>query len=303
MPSRTTSTQTLALADLGTVPNRSILVLTLTLKPFMAPRIAGSGRPAYGPSLRILVISDLHFETHYDGGVRLCEILAESFRERRCDLAVVAGDLCTYRILKQSIRLLSRTFPETVYVLGNHECWGSSMWRTLWRARRECERLGNVRLLEDSVTEVGGLRFVGCTMWFRYPPPDGSESEWAMVDFERIAGIRAEVRQTNLMSVRFLGDNVRPGDVVVTHHLPGPSSVHPRWRVRPYSALNKYFVCDVEEVMRRHGPALWIHGHTHDSMDHLVGRTRVLCNPLGYLMTRSGPQVNPAFDPGMVVEI
>jgi hypothetical protein len=29
-------------------------------------------------------------------------------------------------------------------------------------------------------------------------------------------------------------------------------------------------------------PKLWIHGHTHDSFDYMVGETRVICHPKGY---------------------
>ena len=27
----------------------------------------------------------------------------------------------------------------------------------------------------------------------------------------------------------------------------------------------------------------WIHGHTHDACDYMIGDTRVLCNPRGYI--------------------
>jgi len=48
-------------------------------------------------------------------------------------------------------------------------------------------------------------------------------------------------------------------------------------------------------------PALWIHGHVHESRDYVVGGTRVVCNPHGY---RSQLQVeNPDFDPLLVVAV
>ena len=31
-----------------------------------------------------------------------------------------------------------------------------------------------------------------------------------------------------------------------------------------------------------HQPRLWIHGHTHESFDYQIGKTRVVCNPRGY---------------------
>ena len=44
-------------------------------------------------------------------------------------------------------------------------------------------------------------------------------------------------------------------------------------------------------------PALWVHGHTHDSCDYRVGNTRVICNPRGY------ENENGAFDPGQAVRV
>jgi hypothetical protein len=42
---------------------------------------------------------------------------------------------------------------------------------------------------------------------------------------------------------------------------------------------------------------LWSHGHTHDSFDYTVGRTRVLSNPKGYR------DENKAFVPDLVLDL
>jgi hypothetical protein len=49
-----------------------------------------------------------------------------------------------------------------------------------------------------------------------------------------------------------------------------------------HSPLNCYFVCDPEPLILKRKPALWLHGHTHGSVDLVVGATRVRCNPFGY---------------------
>jgi predicted phosphodiesterase len=43
-----------------------------------------------------------------------------------------------------------------------------------------------------------------------------------------------------------------------------------------------FFVCDMAARVRERQPKLWIHGHSHDRCDYLLGRTRVVANPLGY---------------------
>lgn len=71
--------------------------------------------------------------------------------------------------------------------------------------------------------------------------------------------------------------------------------MHPKYKGSP---LNRYFVGAAEQVFENR-PALWIHGHTHESMDYLHGTTRVLCNPFGYM----DYEVNPHFNPALVVDV
>jgi Icc-related predicted phosphoesterase len=82
--------------------------------------------------------------------------------------------------------------------------------------------------------------------------------------------------------------------VVITHHAPHPNSVNSRFVGDP---LNPAFVSDLGDLIARHQPDLWLHGHTHCSGDYRLGRTRVICNPAGY------GRENPAFDPTLVVEV
>jgi Icc-related predicted phosphoesterase len=89
--------------------------------------------------------------------------------------------------------------------------------------------------------------------------------------------------------------------VVVTHHLPHPGSIHPRFAD---DALTPAFCSDLSELVESSGAVLWVHGHTHESCDYVAGETRVVCNPKGYGPIRHGGRYeNMNFDPGLVVEI
>ncbi|MFH7042187.1 hypothetical protein ABT392_07710 [Paucibacter sp. JuS9] len=93
--------------------------------------------------------------------------------------------------------------------------------------------------------------------------------------------------------------DVRAGPtVVITHHAPSRHSIHPRFAD---SLLKACFVSDAAHLLRADRVALWIHGHTHDSFDHCVNGTRVVCNPRGY--ARGGVNENPAFNPNFIVEV
>lgn len=83
--------------------------------------------------------------------------------------------------------------------------------------------------------------------------------------------------------------------MVLTHYLPSRHSIAPRWRSSP---LNAFFLCDLTSLIAEKQPALWVHGHTHDSIDYRIGDTRVLCNPFGY----AHHEENPAFDHSLRVQ-
>ena len=82
--------------------------------------------------------------------------------------------------------------------------------------------------------------------------------------------------------------------VVVTHHCVSRRSVHDRWRNDVISAA---FSSNLDALVGSSNADLWVHGHTHDSFDYRIGRTRVVCNPRGY-----GSE-NQFFDPKLIVEI
>jgi Icc-related predicted phosphoesterase len=115
-------------------------------------------------------------------------------------------------------------------------------------------------------------------------------------DFFQIEEFEPWVYEQNHRTVQWLRRVVRPGDVVITHHLPTPNAVAPHFSDNP---LNPFFVCDVEDIIRKKRPALWIYGHTHGSADFQLGDTRLVCNPLGYV----GTEQNAEFDDRCVIEI
>ena len=246
---------------------------------------------------KLWVMSDLHWEFRADGG----RSFLESLPDVDYDWAIVAGDLCDFPRIDRSLRMLSERFESVVYVIGNHECYGASIGEALDAAEFTASRLDNVHVLERGTVSVGDgiftpgtpTRIHGASLWFPY---DGhTRAEEGMTDFYTIRGLRKDVDYMNRKAVKFLEDSVKPGDVVVTHHLPSTHSIDSRYAG---SALNQFFVGAAAHVFQQK-PALWVHGHTHTSVDKQVQKTRVVCNPFGY----AGNELNPDFDDCMVVEV
>jgi predicted phosphodiesterase len=224
--------------------------------------------------VKLLIASDLHLEFHADQGHGLLASLDPS----GVDVLVVAGDLATAGMLRDALTALCERFPHVVYVLGNHEYYHSSPDEVRETMQSLARRLRNLHWLSHSTAEIDGVRFSGATLWFE-DDPDNRRYADLMSDFSVIEDFVPWVYAENRRARDFLAVHAPRSDVVVTHHLPAGQSVAPQYHGHP---LNRFFVCDVRDTVRRSGAALWIHGHTHVPCDYTSGSTRVLCNPHGY---------------------
>lgn len=245
--------------------------------------------------MRLLIMSDLHFEFHRDGGEAFCE----RYRDfDGYDVAVIAGDLCDFKSIPRSVRLVSQAFRMAQLVVGNHECYAASV-REAFDAIDEATEHGNVCVTENGEASypIGGhtQRILGATLWFPHDDA-GRRLEWTMNDFGLIRGLSQEVDKLHRRSREYLWDTLTKDDVLVTHHLPSWRSVHPKYAG---SNLNRFFVGDIENLIASRQPKLVIHGHTHESADYRIGATRVVCNPYGY----KDHEANPRFVERKVVEI
>lgn len=238
--------------------------------------------------MKLRIVSDLHFEFHADAGATLAEELAQGDFEA----LVVAGDLSNHDGLATALATLCGAIAprRLIYVLGNHEGYGGRWQSARSRAERLQRQLRNLAFLEQSIVTLDGHRFIGCTLWYRHSEqPEPLDRH--MADFSEIRDIREFLPKTATASVAYLRATVRPGDIVITHHLPHPRSIGQKFAESP---INGYFLHDVSDLVEFGGAALWVHGHTHVSCDYEVGATRVLCNPFGYAGRVPG-EPNPDF--------
>lgn len=240
--------------------------------------------------MKIQILSDLHFEFQRDGGkglVKECKTDA--------DVLVIAGDLDSQATLESSLSLFCAEYKDVVYVTGNHEYYHSSFEEVDKTVAKALVKNSNLHLLDGSYVIIDGKRFIGGTMWFPFDQTN-ILFEGNLNDFTEIKGFKKRVYHENHRVVKYLEDTVVYDDIVVTHHLPSMASVAEEYKK---SNLNRFFVCDVERIMLKNYPKLWIHGHTHSRLDYMVDKTRVVCNPFGY----AGFELNKDFSSNMIVEI
>jgi hypothetical protein len=65
--------------------------------------------------------------------------------------------------------------------------------------------------------------------------------------------------------------------------------------------MNGAYSSDLSEFILDHPQIkMWTHGHMHDTFDYLVGSTRVVCNPRGYVKYE---QRADEFNPNIIFEV
>ena len=283
--------------------------------------------------MKLHILSDLHneFVPHQSDP----EAVAAA------DVIALAGDI---DVGTKGLIWAREAFPnnEIVYVAGNHEFYQHHWNQLLVDMRLKAETL-DIHFLENQTVTIGGVRFLGATLWTDYDyfgrgkrQACMREAEEKLNDFrlikartiqpERVGAIlgtadgkKGPVRWTRKLtavhtlerhqeSLWWLRDQLPKGDpektAVVTHHYPHKNSCAPRWANEPLTAI---FGSNLPtEVLL--GASLWIHGHTHDSCDYRLGDStrsvRMICNPRGYPVGRLKTEFeNGAFDPGLLVEV
>ena len=252
--------------------------------------------------VRLHVLSDLHLER--GGGA---PPVADA------DVLVLAGDIGPGA---DGLRAAAAWWPDRpiLYVSGNHEPYGGRLPDITAQLRAAAAgHDGRIHVLEDDEVVIGGVRFLGSTLWSDFAAggedPDRAMAVCARVvnDYKRIAWapeartlVPRDTLRLHETSRRWLERRLaapHPGPtVVVTHHGPLPpprTPPTPLWR-----AVAGAFMSDLTPLMGRDRVPLWIHGHTHRRVDAEVHGTRVVSNPRGY------PHEPVAgFDPGLVVTV
>jgi len=254
--------------------------------------------------MRIQIFSDLHADYCWPKPIRIADDV---------DVVIAAGD--TSQGAVQACAILRDIVPSrvpVVMVLGNHEYYHSDLADELVDARRRAPDF-NVHLLEDDAAIIYGVRFLGATFWTDYCCFGAERQAEAMVacgnalNDHRLIGLRKTSsrrftpthalelhRHSRSFLAAAMAERFDGPTVVVTHHGPHWNSVAPRYR---RDLVTTGFISDCEDLILATSPTVWVHGHTHNSADYLVGATRVIANPRGY------GNENKEFNPALVVEV
>ena len=259
--------------------------------------------------MRILLLSDLHHELWKNDAPQ------SDLSVSQPDVVVLAGDIDTG---SKAVTWASITFAgiPVLYVHGNHEGYGKNLDDVQADILAECKSTGNVHFLNCGEQIIGGVRFLGATLWtdFRLFGDDTRlaamrEAEAVMTDYKRIRLAKQGYRKLRAGDTAMfhsiqkswlkgkLSEPFSGATVVITHMAPSMKSVPEKFATDLVSAA---YASNLDDMVMQ--ADLWFHGHMHDSFDYQIGKCRVVCNPCGY-MTRRGGVENGDFNPNLIIEI
>jgi predicted phosphodiesterase len=231
--------------------------------------------------VNIALASDLHYEFH---GPESHVAVPEG-----TDVLILAGDIATISTLPNALRHYAACAPHVLYVTGNHEFYGheaaDKVDDLIAGIEAECSNLKRLTA-ERGVVEIDGVTFAGDTLWFGNPDGLNQIYEKSLADFTAI-------RWRDITTAKWIAAkhaqakqffNNAKADVFISHHIPSEALITPKWARSP---INRFFASKVFEYVT-HPPKVWCYGHTHDSIDRVLGATRFLCNPKGYPHERKG---------------
>lgn len=262
--------------------------------------------------MKLLVMSDLHLEFEWPDALELSLPSEDQY-----DVVVLAGDIgLDTHGLEWAIRQFRK---HVINVPGNHEFYGAHLHGLRVELQQLAATYPHVHLLDDGVVELGdpetscteAVRFIGATLWTNFKlfgdtlsqiGAQMNEAKYGMLDFQVIRKGNGNIFQPAdsvqmfNRSASFIRDELRKPfegkTVVVTHHLPSAKSVVERFRT---SLLSAAFASHLDDLVEQ--ADVWVHGHTHDSLDYQLGKCHVVCHPRGYPGEQNAPYA------GQIVEV
>lgn len=267
--------------------------------------------------MKIKLWSDLHLEFnafHY-----------EPTEEDKEMTLVLAGDIGMMR--ESFYDFLGRCaydFKNVLYVIGNHEAYGTTEENVLRLVRMYTEEFDNFYVLHNETVILDGVRFIGSPLYANTEnsPQYIRDIKFGIADYMRtkVMGedgllrimtphdtyLRHEEAVSFIESALQIDQGIQLGKeplndittVVITHWPPTHLLTNPNYAGSP---LQDYFCNNDEYLMKYYDIDLWLFGHTHqtvDTEDEMFYGTRVVSNARGY-----GDYEDTGFDENKVIEI
>ena len=261
--------------------------------------------------MKVALASDIHLEF---GTISL-------ENTEGADVLILSGDICVAKdVLHRDVSGIfdrfdrnstihkffqecCERFQHVIYIMGNHEHYHGDYANTITTLRERLGYLTHLHILDKEMVQLGGVSFIGGTLWTDMNNEDPItllHIAGMMNDFRCVTNsnrtVSYEERVPRFSPEDAVVDHREMMDyihvmiegkfdqkfVVVGHHSPSRLSTHPRYKDE--TVMNGGYSSDLSEFIIDHPQIkLWTHGHTHHKFDYMVGSTRIVCNPRGYI--------------------
>jgi predicted phosphodiesterase len=248
--------------------------------------------------MKIRLLSDLHHEFRPDTFTH-----QQFLKHSGEDVTVLAGDIAVgaNNVAKVLDMFLLAGHRKIVYVPGNHEFYGNYYTEVMADLEIICHHRDVTLLRPGTKLVKDGVVFFGGTLWTNFGENPNIEDvcKISISDFRVIKGFKPAMCKALYYNdeawiKRVYKQYPTHKKVIVTHFLPAMECVHHKYAGQ---ALNKYFANDLGSWIETLDNTVWMYGHTHDAMNHKLGSTRLVCNPMGY------PNEYNHFDPFMSIVV
>jgi hypothetical protein len=194
-------------------------------------------------------------------------------------------------------------FSNVIYILGNHEHYHGDFADSVFHLKDKFKYLKNLYLLDNDIIKIDDVTFIGGTLWTDMNKEDSvtmSNIATRMNDFRIVSNSNSPYKKNQRFPaftpadavdefkkmISLIDNAIKTNStdkyIVVGHHAPSKQSTHPRYKDEFY--MNGGYSSDLTDfIIDRPQIKLWTHGHTHDGFDYMIGSTRVVCNPRGYI--------------------
>lgn len=246
--------------------------------------------------MKLKILSDLHIE--------ICDYIDHISKEPT--ILVLAGDISyfsTETIYTEFLNDLSLSYDYILCISGNHEYYYSTIDHDTSGFEKRLN--SNVKFIDNKTFIYEKYKFIGTPLWTNFGENNFSAKLTAkknMTDFhiifenENNRQLRPDtIYDKFIKNFDFIKSEIDPNykNIIITHHAPSIKSISQRYLTESNKYLNYAYYSDLEKFIfdNENSIKYWIHGHTHDSSDYMIGNVRIVANPRGYAKNVNGKYI------------
>ena len=251
--------------------------------------------------MKIQLLSDLHLEFLNKEQV---EKLANKISyNTSVDVLILSGDICCLSSksidnLYTFLDVIEDSYPDIIYVLGNHEYYGTSEQEIHELGHKISKKYSHLHILENTSIVLGDITFYGTTLWFE-ETVETSLMKYSLNDYRYIKDFQPDF--WNRRAIKFIKNipDDKSKKVLVTHHIPHSRFISPKY---VGNEMNCFYLNEIGFYLNKFD--LVTFGHSHESTNYqFSNRCLAISNPRGYLTNKNNEGENDKFEYQLIVEV